>query len=215
MEPIRTPRRYAPIPRAHSRELLPYIAAVLALMLIAFGAVRLHESGWRLSIDQTTDEDAQAAKIIYACYDGQTGRLLYEQSEPCPSAAASATKPARAAPDFEAAAPVARAPAPAPAYRPNPNQALLDAADARYRREVQSAQRAGDGQDRQRSATQLAATAAAAEQSQQCRWICDSLSRLRNQMRNPYDAQQSVYFHERQNQLFKQMNDSGCRACGH
>lgn len=217
MEPIRPPQRHVPAPRSGAGELLPYLTAVLALMLLAVGLVRLHENGWRITISEPVDDDAtatQQAKVIYACYDGQTGKLLYEQSEPCPSAAPPTPRSAMIAPAYESPSPAARSPqAPAPAYRPNPNQALLDAADARYRREVQSAQRAGDEQDRQRYAAQRAADRMAAAEARQCQMICSELSDLRSRMRSAYQARQSIDFYERQNELFKRLNQSNCRAC--
>ena len=214
MEPIRTPKRYPPAPRSGTREWLPYLAALFGLMLVAIGVVRLHESGWRISIGAPSDDAAATApgRTIYACYDGQTGKLLYEQSEPCTSATAPTSQPAMIRPEYEAAAPAVRPP-PAPASRSNPNQALLDAADARYRREVASARQADYEQDRQRASARLAAAQATAVQVQQCRWLCDSLANLRTRMRSGYDGDQSVYFHEHQNALFKRMQEQDCRAC--
>lgn len=211
MDPIRTPRRHLPAPRSGARELLPYLAIVLGLMFVAVGVVHLHESGWRITISEPADS-TQPLRTIYACYDGQTGQLLYEQSEPCTSVAAPTSRPAMIHREYESASPAMHQP-PAPVYRPNPNQALLDAADARYQREVQSARQAGYEQDRRRHAEQLAVAQATATQLQQCQWLCDSLAELRTRMRASYSARQSVYFHEHQNRLFKRMQEHDCRAC--
>ena len=171
MDPIRTPRRHLPAPRSGARELLPYLAIVLGLMLVAIGVVHLHESGWRITLSEPADETAGSApplRTIYACYDGQTGQLLYEQSEPCTSVAAPASRPMTMRPAYETAAPAMRQAPPPAAYRSNPNQALLDAADARYRREVQAARQAGYEQDLRRHAEQVAVAQATAVQLQQC-----------------------------------------------
>ncbi len=215
MEPIRTPKRDLPAPRSGTREWLPYLAVLFGLMVAAIGVVHLHESGWRITIGKPTHDTAVATspvRTIYACYDGQTGKLLYEQTEPCASGAASASRPAMTRPAYESASPAMRPP-PAAADRSNPNQALIDAADARYRREVESARRAGSEQDRQRYSAQLAAAQATAVQVQQCRWLCESMADLHARMRKGYSARQSVYFHERQNLLFKRMQEQDCRAC--
>jgi hypothetical protein len=193
MDPIRTPRRY---PSEREDHLARYVLAVVSLMAVLVVGAQYY-------LDYRESEKAAAARalqmqappvprVIYRCVEDD-GRS-HDQQTPCVF-----DRPRSAS-----------GPVPSPS-RPNPNQSLLDQADARHAREVQSAARAQLQTNHQLPAAQ--ARLDSRYRGYSCTELCSELGQLRTRMRSAYTAQQSEDFHARQNRLFQQMQAQDCRAC--
>jgi hypothetical protein len=194
MDPIRIPTRYPTQTRDHFAR---YVVATLLvlILLIVGGKLMINRFGAppALELSIGAPQVVTAPSVVYRCVEA--GRS-YDQSTPCMFAPPPSAKP--------------------PIYqptRPNPNQSLLDDADARYAREVRRAVIAGHQLDQQVAAARQSERATQYRAFTSCAALCESLGVLRTQMRSGYSARMSEYFHDEQNAIFQQMREHDCRAC--
>lgn len=192
MDPIRIPRR----DRSPRRDNFPrYATAVAAIFAVTVVGGRIYlghqESERRVP--------AEESALVYECINPDGGR--YRQQTPC----------VFPEPQTAYSGPPAYAPPRPAAPKVNPNQWLLDRADERYQREVQGAARAERRLDRQLAAARASEAHTYADYS--CAALCRELRDLQASMRSAYSARQSERFHDRQNAIYKQMQQQDCRAC--
>ena len=196
MDPIRPQTRLPSEREDHFARYL--LATVCAVALIAVGVEYYIE--YRAT-EQAAAEAAESAqsrqppRVIYRCVE-EDGRS-HDQQTPCVF-------------DRPRSAPVSELPP--VSRRPNPNQSLLDQADARYAREVQSAARSRRQLDQQLAQTRQAELDAR-YRGYSCAALCSELGELRTRMRAGYSPVQGEGFHDLQNRIFRQMQVSNCRAC--
>jgi hypothetical protein len=145
-------------------------------------------------------ESAEELAVVYECLNSDGSR--YRQNTPC----------LFLGPQPDHGGPVSYAPSQPAAPKVNPNQWLLDRADERHEREVQSAASAQRRLDQQIAAAR-ASEAERHYRDYSCTALCSDLRSLQADMRSGYSAAQSVWFHERQNAIYKQMQQQDCRAC--
>ncbi len=205
MDPIRTPRR-APVRNQD------HLGTVIFVVGLLFAAAIVGARMWPVPQD-AADPDAQAEVLVPA---GETP----EPAAPVQSTRTSASARvyhcdgATGAYVLDRPCPVYNKPLPAPRRDDgaNPNQALLDAADARYAREVQGAKRAGQQLDRQLAAARDT-DMARRHSARRCELLCESLESVRAEMRVGYSPARGQWLHDRQNRLFREMRENDCRAC--
>lgn len=89
------------------------------------------------------------------------------------------------------------------APKPNPNQALIDAADERYAREVEAAKRNRASSSRSPSTTLYS--------SKTCEYLCDELRDVQSAQRQ--GTRNGQWLRDRTNDIYAQMRSHDCRAC--